>query len=68
MVSERKGLFEASIKKKKRRRITVDEKEITINEPLFLFGVLLTLMTKKYYLYGYLLEEVVWKQRHFSRE
>ncbi|CAG0963988.1 hypothetical protein METP1_00870 [Methanosarcinales archaeon] len=60
-------LFEASIMKKKRKRIAVDEKEITINGTTIFIWVLLILMMRKYWPFGYHLEEVVWKQKYFSK-
>ena len=41
---------------------------IFCNGTLFSFGVPLILMMRKYQLYGYHLEEVVWKQKHFSKK
>jgi hypothetical protein len=34
----------------------------------FYLGMLLIIIMRKYWLFGYHLEEVVWKQKHFSRK
>ena len=68
MVSERKGLFEASINKKRRKWIAVDEKEITVNgTTIFIWGAV-DLDDEKVIAVWVSLEEAVWKQRHFSRK
>ena len=63
-----KKLFEESIEKKRREWIAVDEKEIKINGvTIFIWGAV-DIDDEKVLADGYRLEEVVWKQKHFSRK
>lgn len=61
-------LFEKSVMKKKRKRIAVNEKEITINGTTIFIRGAVDLDYEKYWLLGYHLEEVVWKKKHFSKK